>query len=171
MRGGQEQRVDEFAGLEGLQIVDTFTHADETQRLRTLAGDRRDHAALGRAVELGEHQPGDADRLVEGLDLHQRVLADVRIKYQQDFVRRARVGLVDDPPDLCDLFHEVELCRQAPGGVGQHDVDTARPRGIDRVEHHRRRISAFLGDDRHAVALAPGLELFAGGRAEGVSGG
>ena len=44
-------------------------------------------------------------------------------------------------------------------------------RGLDGVENHRGGIAAFLGDDRHVVALAPDLQLFARRGAEGVAGG
>ena len=64
---GREQRVDELLGTEGLQVVDLFANADEAQRLGALAGDGGHHAALGGAVELGEHEAGDADGGVEGL--------------------------------------------------------------------------------------------------------
>ena len=46
---------------------------------------------------------------------------------------------------LLDLFHQVQLGRQAAGGVGQHDVDAARLRGLDGVEDHRCRIARLPG--------------------------
>ena len=41
-------------------------------------------------------------------------------------MRPGRVGLLDDAADLGDFFHQVQLRRQAAGGVGEHDVDAAR---------------------------------------------
>jgi hypothetical protein len=128
-------------------------------------------AALGRAVELGDDEAGQRDRLVEGLDLSQRVLPDVGVEHQQHLVRRRRVGLLDHPADLGDLLHQVQLRRQAARGVGDHDVDAARLRGGNRVEDDGRRIARFLGDDGHVVALAPGHQLLACRGAEGVAGG
>ena len=52
------------------------------------------HAALGRAVELGQDQAGDAERIVEGLDLRQGVLAGVGVEHQQRLRAARRVGLV-----------------------------------------------------------------------------
>ena len=71
-----------------------------------------------------------------------------------------QVHFLDDPADLGDFFHEVELGGQPPGGVGQHDVDAADLGGGDGVEDDGGRIAALLGDHRDVVAFAPGLELF-----------
>ncbi len=131
-------------------------------------GDRRQHAALGGAIELGDDQPGEAERLVEGLDLGQRVLAGVAVDHQQHLVRRARLGLLHHPPDLAQLLHQVKLGGQAAGGVDDHHVLAARAAGVDGVEAHGRRIAAFLADDLHGVAVGPDRELLARRGAEGV---
>ena len=130
---------------------------------------RGDDTALGGAVELGHDQAGEAERFVECLDLGQRVLADVGVEHQQDFMRRAGVGLLNHAFDLADLVHQVQLRRQAAGGIGQHDVDAARPGGMDGVEDHRRRIAALRGNDLDIVALAPFGQLLARGGAERVA--
>ena len=70
---------------------------------------------------------------------------------------------------FADLLHQVQLRRQAPGGVGEHDVDAARLRRVDRVEDHRRGVARFLRDHCDVVALAPDLQLLARGGAKRVA--
>ena len=103
--------------------------------------------------------------------MRQRVLPEIGVEHQQRLVRRGRVGFLDDAADLGDFFHQMQLGRQAAGGVGQHDVDAACARGGDGVEDDRRRVARLLRDHRHLVAFAPRLQLFARRRAESVAGG
>ena len=56
------------AGLEGLEILDLLAHPDQLDRHPAL-GMRSDDAALGGAVELGQDEAGEPDRLVEHLGL------------------------------------------------------------------------------------------------------
>ena len=86
-------------------------------------------------------------------------------------MRRRGIDFLHDAAHLGDFFHQVQLCRQTPRGIGQDHVDAACAGGVDGIEHHRGRIAGFLGDDGDAVALAPGGELLAGGGTEGVAGG
>jgi len=61
------------------------------------------------------------------------------------------------------------VCRR-PGGVGDQHVGAARLRGLQRVVDHGGRVGARgLRNDRHAVAVAPDLQLLDGGGAEGVA--
>jgi hypothetical protein len=83
-------------------------------------------------------------------------------------VRRAGHRLADGALDLLQLLHQVQLRRQAAGGVGDDDVAAARAAGGHGIEAHRRRVAAFLADDLDAVAVGPHRELFARGGAEGV---
>ncbi len=84
-------------------------------------------------------------------------------------MRRAGNGFLDHPLYLPDLFHQVQLGGQAPGRVGEHDVDAARARGLDGVENHCRGVALFLAYHDDVVALAPDLQLLACGGAEGVA--
>ena len=85
-------------------------------------------------------------------------------------------GAVGDVPlhdraELVQLLHQVELGVQPAGGVDDQDVDAAAVGGLHGVEDDRAGVGALLvGDDRHAQALAPDLELVDGGGAEGVAG-
>ena len=60
---------------------------------------------------------------------------------------------------------------QASRGVGDQHIDAARTRRLQRIEDDRGRFRArLLRDDRHAVALGPGLELLTRRGAKGIAG-
>ena len=52
---GSEQRVDELLGIEVDEVVGALAQADQLDREAELALDGDHDAALGRAVELGQH--------------------------------------------------------------------------------------------------------------------
>src|SRR2546423_12188112 len=114
MAMSMEQRRNELAGNEREQIVGAFADAYESERQMTLPGDCAHYAALGRAVELGENQPGETERLVERLQLAERVLPGIGVQHEPDFVRGAGLRLGDDPFDLLHLFHQVQLRGESP---------------------------------------------------------
>ena len=97
--------------------------------------DREHDAALGGAVELGEHDAGHVDRLGE-------LLAPARGRSGRSS-RRARAappcsapgGAVDDAAELLQLVHEVDLGVQPARGVDEHEVGVAarRPRSSRRT--------------------------------------
>ena len=156
--------------LEGAQIVDALAHADIANRRAELLGQGEDDTTLGRAVELGQHQPGKLHRLVELFGLVDGVLAGAGIEHQQHFMRRGLVQLAHDPADLLQLLHQVVFGVQAAGGVGDQHVNTTRFGSLHRIEDHRSRVGAgVLGDYRNVVALPPDLQLLHGSRAEGVA--
>ena len=84
-------------------------------------------AALGRAVELGEHHAGEVDGLGELLGLDEAVLPGGGVEHEQHLGDLARLA-VGDPPHLAELLHQVDLGVQAAGGVGEHEVVAAWPR-------------------------------------------
>ena len=133
--------------------------------------DGDDDATLGRTIELGEHHARDVDGVGELLGLTHAVLARGGVDHEQ------RLGdgtgaLLGHPADLRQLLHEVGLCLQTAGRVGQYDVGVAGVGRLDGIEHHRRRVGALgTADDRHIAALGPHGELFGGGRTERVAGG
>src|SRR5690349_20419807 len=76
------QRVNEVLGVERAQIVDAFSDSDEPQRnrlprarFRVRVSDGSKDPALGSAVELGHHETGHTQGVVERLDLGQGILA------------------------------------------------------------------------------------------------
>src|SRR5207247_2364012 len=75
------QRLGEIARDERAQVVDVFAYADEQKRNGPLPRDRANHPALGGAIELGDDEAGEAERVVEGLDLRERVLPGVGVEH------------------------------------------------------------------------------------------
>ena len=86
-------------------------------------------------------------------------------------MRRRRFGFGDDTTDFGDFVHQVHLGRQTAGGIGQHDMDAAGAGRLHRIEYHSRRIAALLRNHADVIALAPGLQLFAGRSAKGIASG
>src|SRR5439155_26047508 len=80
--GSREERVDEFRGGEWPQVLGLLADADETDRDRGFARDRRQRAALRGAVELGDDEPGEPKRFVERLHLAHGVLPGIGIEHQ-----------------------------------------------------------------------------------------
>jgi hypothetical protein len=166
-----EERVRERLGVEWREVVGLLPQSDVPNGQAEIAADGERDAALGGAVELRQHDAGDAQRLVEDPRLRQRVLAAGRVDHQQHLVGRVRHQLRGGARDLLHLFHEVRLHVETPGGVDDDDVGLARDRRLDAVERHRRRIGPVLVlHDVGADPLGPCRELFDGGGAKGVAG-
>jgi hypothetical protein len=81
-----EERFDEADGIEGFDVFGLFTEADELDGNVELLANGDDHAAFGRAVELGEDDAGDVDGLAEHLGLLDGVLAAGGVEDEEDFV-------------------------------------------------------------------------------------
>ena len=104
--------------------------------------------------------------------LAHRVHAGRGVDDEQHLLRRLGDQPLDDPADLAELGHEVDLGVQAPGGVDEHDVDAPRLGCLDRVEHHGAGIGSGLV--RHHVgpgAVRPDAHLVDRRRPVGVGGG
>ena len=110
-----------------------------------LVGDRERDPALGRAVELGQHDPRDVDGLAEQLGLAHAVLAGRGVDGHQRLVRRVGHLLGDHAPDLRELLHQVVLRVQAPGRVDHDHVGAALTPARDRVEGDRAGVGALAG--------------------------
>ena len=152
------------------EILGALADADVADRQPQLARDREYDAALRGAVELGHHDAGHAERLVELARLLERVLSLARVEHQQHFVRRALVDPAHHALHLLQFVHQVRLRVQATCGVGEQDVDAPRAGCLQRVEHDRSGICAGgLRDHGHVVAIAPDLQLLDGGGAERVA--
>ncbi len=78
------------SGSNGDQVVDGLAQADQLHRDAELGLDGEHDAALGRAVELGEHHAGHVDGLGELPGLHQAVLAGGGVEHEEHLGDRAR---------------------------------------------------------------------------------
>src|SRR3546814_380634 len=114
-----DQSAGEVAGGEGAEIVGPLADTDDVNRQLVLLGQRHQHAAARRAVELGDDEAGDVHQLLEGTDLAERVLAGGGIEHQHDVVRCRRLHLLDDARDLLQLGHQLGLVVQPPGSVDE----------------------------------------------------
>src|ERR1022692_551515 len=74
-----EQRIDEVLRVERQKIADLFTNSHVAHRQAKFFRDGYHHAALGGAVELGEHNAGHAGGLGKQPGLLQPILAGGRV--------------------------------------------------------------------------------------------
>jgi hypothetical protein len=157
--------------LEAFDILGRFAQSDELHRQVQLVLDRENEPRLGRAVELGDEQRGDVDRLLEVPGLLDRVLPRRGIEHQQHLVWRAVDALGDHIPDLRQLAHQVLLRVQSSGRIDDQHIDAARLGRFARVIRDRRRVGAGLVlHDLDAIALGPDRKLLHRRGAEGVAG-
>src|SRR2546426_5498740 len=105
----RHQGVDEPLGIEGPEVLDLLAHPDELDGEPELARDPHHDAALGGAVELGEHYATQPDRLVEHTRLGEAVLSGGGVEHHQALVRRAGQLALDDALELGQLHHQVGL--------------------------------------------------------------
>ena len=81
-------------------------------------------------------------------------------------------ALGKDPLDLGQLAHEVRFCVEPACGVAQEKLHVPAVSGLIGVVADGCRITVVLAfDDVTANPLRPDVELFNGGRTEGVCGG
>src|SRR6266849_6147702 len=155
-----EQGVHEGLRVEDLEVVDLLADPDQLDRYPQLLVDPDRDAALGGAVELGQHEAGEPDRLVEHARLLEPVLARGRFQHHEGFVGGAGHLAGQHALELGQLVHEVGLGVQAPRRVHQQHVHITRRGCLHRVEDHRGRVGARdLVDDVHLDPAAPLLEL------------
>src|ERR1039458_6877095 len=108
-----EQRIHEVLRVEGQKIADFFTNPNVSHRQAKFLGDSHYHTALGSAVELGEHNSGDAGRLREQTRLLQTVLAGGGVHHQQGLVGGVGAEALRGAAHLRQLLHQAGLGMQA----------------------------------------------------------
>src|ERR1700722_5148116 len=77
-----EERIDVGFGVKWHQIVHLFTRANEANGQVEIPGDCHDNAALGRAVQFGQHNSGHSGAVPEFTGLVQAVLPRRRIEHE-----------------------------------------------------------------------------------------
>ena len=127
--------------------------------------------ALGRPVELGEHDARELGGLAELTGLGEAVLAGRRVDDEQRLGDRAG-ALVGDPAHLAQLLHQVRLGVQSAGRVGEDEIEVTRRGPLDGVEHDGAGVAALATpDELDAGPLGPRRQLLGGRGAERVAGG
>ena len=135
-------------GVEDVEVGELLAVAREQDRLAGDLPHRQRGTTAGVAVQLGEHDAGEADAVAERLGRGHGVLADHRVDDEQGLVRRHGVA------DVRGLLHQLGVDAEAARGVDDHDVVVL----LDGVR------DAAAGDvDRVAdpVARAPGARTWA----------
>src|SRR5690606_16937619 len=163
-----DELLRENVRCEAREVVDALALPHELHRDAGLLLHGEHEAALGGAVELGEHEARDARVLDERVGLGEPVLAGRRVEHEQHL--RDGLELLDDAAHLAELVHETRLGLQSARGVDEHDLDTLALREFDGLEGDGCRILSRLlrPHDARAGPLGPGRELFDGRGAEGV---
>src|SRR3546814_17788023 len=100
----------------------------------TAGGHRRQGAAFGRTVKLGNDQAGKVDGGIERAYLQNGVLPGIAVYHQQHLVGRGRIGLAYHPVDFLALFTEVQLRGQATGGFFLAAHALPGPSALDGIE-------------------------------------
>ena len=153
-------------GDEGVELIDLLADPDELDRLAGDGAHRERGPAAGVAVEFGQDQAGDTDRLVEVGGHADRLLAGGGVGDEQRFARLEEGG------DTFQLLDQGVVDFLAAGGVeddgggilGFQPFDGAFG-GFEDVFFAR-----FRGEHGHADVVGEYLELLDGGRAVEVEG-
>ena len=150
--------------MERLDLVELFAGADEFDGLAGHGLDGKRRAASCVAVELGEHDAGDVQILVEGLGCADGILTGHCVDHEQNFIG------IDCGLDGLELVHERFVDVQTACGVEEDHV-VAVPYGVgdggfcnvDRV-----RLAHFKNGN--AELSADDLQLLDGGGTINVAG-
>ena len=125
----------------------------------------------GGAIELGQHQAGDAGLFQKRFCLGDTVLPGGRVEHQQHF--GDRLEFFDHPTDFFQLVHQTGFGVEAPGGVNQDNVDAfGLGFGDGLIRHRRRVLTVRVGPDNiHSCALSPVRQLIDRSRAKRIGSG
>ena len=138
-------------GVEDVEVGELLAVGREHHLAAGHLRDRQRGTTARVAVELGQHDTGEADAVEERLRRGHGVLTDHRVDDEQDLVRLDRVA------DVGGLLHQLGVDTEAAGGVDHDDV-VQRALGLgDRVAGDLDRVAdavARLGreDLRHRPA-------------------
>ncbi|CAB4858711.1 unannotated protein [freshwater metagenome] len=153
-------------GVELLEGVQFLAGAGEGDRSADDLFDAQRRSTAGVAVELGQDDAVDGERLVEPFGRVHRVLAGHGVNHQEGVVR---FGSGRDP---AHLLHQLLVDREATGGVDdQHVLAEAAgllqtPLGYrDRIALARANDVICLGEHRDVDLAAEGAQLLDSGRA------
>ena len=119
-QGEQVAHPEDAAGhpvrVEDVEVGELLAVGREQDRLAGDLPDRQRRTTAGVAVQLGEHDAGEADAVAERLGRGHGVLADHRVDDEQGLVGR------DGVADVRGLLHQLGVDAEAARGVDDHDV-------------------------------------------------
>lgn len=127
--------------MEGFESGELLADTGKLERLASDVAHRQRRAATRVTVELGQHDAGERQRLVEGACGVDRILAEHRVDHEQglDRLYRSMQGL--------DLGHHGLVHREPAGGVDQQHVDVVLARVVERGERDVDRLLRGLGGE------------------------
>jgi hypothetical protein len=138
--------------VEQIEVGQSLAGAGERDGFAHDALDRQGGATAGVAVELGQDDATELERVVEGLRGGDCVLSDHGVNDQE---RVVGLGGVRDLPDLA---HELSVNGQPARSVDDADV-TAEPTGLLQAGLGTGHRIGGLAEDRHAGLLAQDAQL------------
>ena len=103
----------------------------------------KDDAALGCSVKLCQDDACQRNDFTKILCLADSILPCRCIKDKKRLMRSIRNDLLDDTADLCQFFHQVDLCLKAAGRIYQDYICASCLSGRDSIKSNGRRICAF----------------------------
>src|SRR5882672_10202453 len=111
----REERVCKILRTERQQIAGLLAYANVAYGQAKFARDSHYNSSFGRAIELGQHNPGHAGRFRKQPRLLQAILTGGGVHYQQDFMRRSRNDAIGGALHLFQFSHQAGLGMQAAG--------------------------------------------------------
>ena len=120
-------------GVEGLQSLDRFAHADGMDGQGEFFSDGDENAAARGAVQLGHDDAGHPGDVAKRLRLENSVLPGGGIENEQHRMRCAGVAFLNDAHDFCQFLPGIGLVLPPSGGVDGQQVGVLFLRALRRV--------------------------------------
>ena len=152
-------------GVEYLHRVQLFAGAGEFDGLAGDGPDGESRAAPGVAVQLGEHDAVDVQRVVKGFGGGDRVLADHGVHHQQNL--GGGYGFFDP----AQLVHQRFIHVEPPGSVQKHHIIAVLFGVFHRSLGNVHRVDLPHLEHRDVQLLAHYLQLLDGGGTVHIAGG
>lgn len=119
----REEAVDEFVGVEHLEVGHFFAQSDVADRYLELVADADDYAAFCGAVQFGEGKSVDISSGGELAGLLDGVLPGAGVEYKEDFMRCVGHEFLHHFLDFAQFIHEAYLVVESSGGVDKYHID------------------------------------------------
>ncbi|RMQ38992.1 Membrane protein [Pseudomonas syringae pv. actinidiae] len=141
-----------------LQRLALLAHADKLDRLAGDCTHRQCSTATSIAIDLGQDDTGQRQRIAECLGGVSRILAGHGIDHEQRF------GWFGCSVQRLNLAHHLDIDVQTTGGIDDDHVDELQPGFLDGSQGDIHRLLADIGrEERHADVVGQGFKLLDGG--------